>query len=232
LTVAGLLVTVEAMRLHSDESMRKHDDIGAWFACLAGGYAVGRIGRWGRGRYGRIPAAILVTLAVVVPGLHYSLIAGSTYEATLDSPYKAAFAALRPYVDQGGRYLVGGQVEDQLPYTDGISIPWWDFSNDVYLKYPVPGRGGDAHGQTPGRSCLVMRPGCMYLEYSAAFSAAIHAHWFALVTLIGNHHIPQDSVIERAIAHTHGYVLLTELGGAPTWIYAPDYPKVMRHVRL
>jgi 4-amino-4-deoxy-L-arabinose transferase-like glycosyltransferase len=232
LTLAGLLVTAEALRLHSDESMRKHDDIGAWFACLAAGYAVSRIGRWARGRYGRIPAAILVALAVVVLGIHYSLIARSSYEATQHSAYEAAFPALRPYIDRGGRYLVGGEVEDQLPYTDGISIPWWDFSNDVYLKYPVPGRGGDAHGQTPGRSCLVLRPGCMYLEYSAAFSAAIHAHWFALVTLIGSHHIPQDSVIERAVAHTHGYVLLTELGGAPTWIYARDYPKGMRHLRL
>lgn len=232
LTVAGLLVTAEAMRLHSDESMRKHDDIGAWFACLAGGYAFDRIGRWVGGRYGRIPAAALMITAAAVPGTHYSLTAGRTYEATMEPQYAAVFEALRPYLDRGGRYLVGGQIEDQLPYTAGISIPWWDFTNDVYMKYPVPGRGGDSHGQTPGRSCLILRRGCMYLEYGPAFSAAIHAHWFALITMIGSHHIRQDSVIEQAVAHTRGYVLLTEIGGAPTWIYAPDYPRAMRHLRL
>ena len=37
---AGFMVTLEALHLHSDESMRQHDDFGAWFAAMAGGYAL------------------------------------------------------------------------------------------------------------------------------------------------------------------------------------------------
>ena len=38
LLFAGLLVTIESLHLHTVESMRKHDDIGVWFTCMAAGY--------------------------------------------------------------------------------------------------------------------------------------------------------------------------------------------------
>jgi hypothetical protein len=127
LLAAGLLVTLEALRLHSNESMQKHDDFGAWFTCIAAGY--------------------------VLSGL----------------------------------------------------------------------AGRDPHGQVLGRACLAIRPHCMYLEGVAGYRAAIHAHWFTLITMIGNHELAQDAAIERAVEDTPGYVLLTRVGGQPTWIYAPAY---------
>jgi len=42
LLVAGFLVTVEGIRLHTDQSMMKHDDFGIWFTCIAAGYALAR----------------------------------------------------------------------------------------------------------------------------------------------------------------------------------------------
>ena len=37
--LAGMVVTVEAIRLHSSESMHlRHDDLSAWFACIIAGY--------------------------------------------------------------------------------------------------------------------------------------------------------------------------------------------------
>jgi putative flippase GtrA len=227
--LVGLLITITALRLHTDESMTKHDDIGIWFSCIAAGYALAASVRWPRRRWVQAIGVTLVSAFVVLTGIHYSRIAPVTYQAQPNTQFLAAFRMLRPYLNHpGDRFLVGGQVENVMPYTDGISVPWWNYDNDVYIKYPLPGRGGDSHGQDFGRICYEVRPGCVYLEGAAAFRAAIHAHWFALISMIGNHGINQDAVILRAVKHTPGYILLTRLGGAPTWIYAPAYQKMPR----
>jgi hypothetical protein len=223
LTVAGLLVTAEALRLHSDESMRKHDDFGAWFTCIAAGYAFAYIQNLARN--GQMPrfAVGVAGVTVILSGAYYSAQPTATYEAAGDNTYLSAYSILRPYINDSGRYLVGGVTEYEVLYADDLNVPWYDYINDVYIKYPIPGRGGDSHGQTPGRACLVLRAGCMYLEGAAGYRAAIHAHWFTMISMIGNHGIGQDNVIEQAVRQTPGYVLLTRVGGAPTWIYAPAY---------
>ena len=231
LVVAGMLVTFEALRLHSDESMRKHDDYGAWFTCITAGYAVDWVVWQARHKYLRISAAILALAGVTALGAHYSALAPVTYEAGRNSEVSwppsrllPFFALMRPYLSHpGGRYLVGGVVEDQLLYTDHITLPWYNYVNDVYIKYPVPGGGGDASGQVPGQACATLTPGCRYLEGTAGFQAAIRAHWFTLVSMVGNHGVSRDREIAAAVARTPGYVLLTRVGGAPTWIYAPAY---------
>jgi Dolichyl-phosphate-mannose-protein mannosyltransferase len=231
LTVAGLLVTVEAIHLHSVESMRKHDDFGAWFACIAAGYAFAYIPNMASNDRVRHFAASVAGIAVILSGAYYSLSSAATYEAANDTTYLSAFSALRPYFTDSDRYLLGGFTDDQMLYTDHLSIPWYDYSDDVYIKYPIPGRGGDSHGQTPGRACLVLRAGCMYLDGSAGYRAAISAHWFTMISMVGNHGISQDNVIEQAVRQTPGYVLLTTIGSEPTWIYAPAYEKAsMRSV--
>jgi hypothetical protein len=225
LTLAGLLVTAEAIRLHSDESMRKHDDIGAWFACIAAGYAFAYIQNMAEnGRTRRVVAGV-AGMAVILSGAYYSLRSVTSYEAANDATYLSAYNALRPYFNDSGRYLFGGVTEYQVLYVEHLSVPWYDYTNDVYIKYPIPGRGGDSHGRTPGRACFTLRTGCMYLEGAAGYRAAIHAHWFTMISLIANHGIGQDKVIEQAVSQTPGYVLLTTIGGVPTWIYAPAYEK-------
>jgi len=224
--LAGLLITVTALRLHTDESMTKHDDIGAWFTCIAAGYALAAFVQWSLRLWIQAVGMIMVSAVVVLAGIHYSETAPATYQAQPNTQFLAAFRTLRPYLNHpGDRFLVGGQVENVMPYTDGISVPWWNYDNDVYIKYPISGRGGDSHGQVLGRACYEVRPGCIYLEGAAGFRAAVHAHWFALISMIGNHGINQDAVILQAVKHTHGYILLTRIGGAPTWIYAPAYQK-------
>jgi hypothetical protein len=222
LLVAGLLVTLEALRLHSNESMQKHDDFGAWFTCIAAGYVLTEAG--GRaGRIGRSVMAVVAAAVVLASGAYYSSRALATYEGGNDTSYLAAYSTLRPYLDRPGRYLLGGLTDDELLYTEHLSVPWYDYFDDVYIKYPIPGRGGDAHGQVLGRACEAVRPHCMYLEGVAGYRAAIHAHWFTLISMIGDHGVAQDNAIEQAVEGTRGYVLLTRAGGQPTWIYAPAY---------
>ena len=236
LVVAGMLVTFEALRLHSDESMRKHDDYGAWFTCLAAGYLVANIIQLAKASPLRYAGAVLALGGMALSGFHYTALAASTYEAGHNSevswpPSKLLpfFAAMKPYLtNPDNRFLVGGVVEDQLPYTDHVTIPWYDYVNDVYIKYQVPGRGGEASGQVRGLACTSPRPQCIYLEGAQGYSAAIHAGWFAVISLVGSHGIALDTVILQAVEQTPGYVLLTDLGDAPTWIYEPAYRHLSR----
>ena len=88
-------------------------------------------------------------------------------------------------------------------YTDHVNIPWFNLSDDNYIKYPIPGRGGDSHGQTPGLTCWKLKPGCVYLEGNAGYRAAIRAHWFTFISLYGRAQaIPQDPAIEWTANHT------------------------------
>jgi hypothetical protein len=224
LVIAGVIVTVEGIRQHNDLALAKHDDFGIWFTCIPAGYALG----WGALKRRRSITPIMITLTLSVTalsGAHYfSVTAG---DLDVGPPRNlATYEFLRPYLERpSGRFLLGGLYATQIIYTEHLSIPWYRYSDDLYIKYPIPGRGGDSHGQTPGLACLRLEPDCMYLEGIAGYQAAIRAHWFALISMIGNHGTAQDAAIRSAVGSTPGYVLLTTLGGAPTWIYPPDYPQ-------
>lgn len=221
LIVAGLIVTVEGLHLHTVESMRKHDDFSAWFACAASGSMVPRLRV--RSLLSRA-APVLIACAVAASGGYYSLTARSTYEAGGSPSTLQIASTLWPYLElPNGRFLLGGLASEQLVYVGGLKIPWYQLTDDLYIKYPIPGRGGDTHGQTPGRACFRLRPGCMYLEGIAGYRAAIRSHYFDLITMFGGHGIRQDALIEQAVEDTPGYVLVAIVAGAPTWIYAPAY---------
>jgi hypothetical protein len=218
LLAAGLLVTAEMVHLHSIESMYKHDDFGIWFTAAGAGAIV----VWIRPRF---VAALIALALIVASGYTYSRNAVATYQATADTATAVEFASLKPYLGLNtGRYLIGGLVDNDLIYTDQVPVPWFRLVDDNYIKYPIPGRGGDSHGQTLGPACSTLGPHCMYLEGVAGYRAAIRAHWFALISMIGEHYTAQDEKIEYFASHTPGYIRLWQLPGPPTWVYAPDYP--------
>ena len=221
LIVAGLIVTLEGLHLHTVESMRKHDDFSAWFACAATGSVAARLQL--RPLLSRI-APVVIGLAVAVSGFHYSETARSTFEAGGSATTLQIASALRPYLMlPHGRFLIGGLANEQLVLIDSLEMHWYQLADDLYIKYPIPGHGGDSHGQAMGPACFRLRPGCMYLEGVAGYRAAIAAHWFDLISMWGGHGIRQDAEIVQAVEHTPGYVLIAIISGAPTWIYAPAY---------
>jgi hypothetical protein len=217
LLFAGLLVTAEGIHLHSTESMYKHDDFGVWFSAAGAGAVVA----WVRPN---IMKALIALALIVASGFVYTRSAITTYQAS-DAPAPIAeYTSLKPYLElTTGRYLLGGLTDNDLIYEDRVSVPWFRLVDDLYIKYPIPGRGGDSHGQTMGLACYSLKPHCMYLEGIAGYRAAIRAHWFALVSMIGEHYTAQDQEIENIVSHTPGYVRLWQTPGPPTWIYAADY---------
>jgi hypothetical protein len=222
LLVAGVLVTVEGVHLHTIESMYKHDDFGIWFTSAGAASVV----CWLRSP---VTKAVIALLLILGSGYVYTHNVVSTYQADDSALSLREYGALKPYLELGNaRYMLGGLSNEDVVYVDHLAVPWFRLFDDVYLKYPIPGRGGDSHGRAVGRVCLLLKPGCMYLEGAAGYRAAIRAHWFALISMIGEHYSGQDAVIADTVLHTPGYVRLTQVPGPPTWIYAADYPSVDR----
>jgi hypothetical protein len=237
LLAAGLLVTAGNARLHTAQSMDKHDDFSAWFACIPAAYALAHLTALARGR--AVQALVFAAAAAVagLSGWHYSQPSDlSGYFSTVSLDSYRPYAFLAPYLGHGGQeYLLGSKYSAEM--AEESRIAWWQYFDDIYVKYPVPGRGGDAHGQVPGLACggsgqpPATAPGCVYLEGAAGYTAAIRAHWFALVTLDGNHGLDTDAAIRAAVKAVAGYVQVSDQGGAPTFVYAPDYPARLAHRR-
>lgn len=230
LLAAGLLVTAGNARLHTAQSMDKHDDFSAWFACIPAAYALAHLTALARGRAAKALVFAVAAATAGLSGWHYSQPSDlSGYFSAVPLASYHPYAFLNPYLKPGGEeYLLGSKYSAEMAEESGIT--WWQYFDDIYVKYPVPGRGGDAHGQASGLACggsgqpLVTVPGCVYLEDAAGYAAAIRAHWFALVTLDGNHGLGTDAAILAAVRSVPGYVQVSDQGGAPTFIYTPDYP--------
>ena len=226
LIVAGSLVTLESVRLHSSESMWKHDDFAVWFSCAAAGAVVNYVEEACHRRWKIANTAVAVTCAGLIPltlGLY------STPQARNGNSYAtrpleiAAAAFLKPYLEHG-RFLMGARQDDPTLYYDHLAIPWWNHFDDLYIKYPIPGRGGNTHDEGDGLVCYSLKPRCTYLEGPVGYRMAIRAHWFSLVTLVGRAgQTVRDKVIIQTVEHTHGYTLISRIGGEPTWIYLSDY---------
>lgn len=233
LIFAGLLVTLGNIRLHTDQSMNKHDDFGIWFACMPAAYALAHLADAARAWRVKVPVLILAVGVVIGSGYYYSQFSRvAAYFSTqrLAAYETSRYGFLGPYLRRGNEeYLLGSVWDSEMVYDNNSKIAWWQFFDDTYVKYPIPGRGGDSHGQAQGLSCgstgepPASDPHCMYLEGLPAYVAGIRAHWFALVTLDGNHGLYTDKVILETVKSTPGYILLTRHGGAPTYIYAQDY---------
>ena len=217
---AGLLVTLEAIHLQDLTSLNKHDDFGAWFTTIAAVYALARGAELTRAPYARAAWGISALLIVPLAFHFYS------NHRPIDPPGNVAdVSQIVPYlqVNSSDRYLMGGLIDHVILYDYHLPIPWWRVFDDDYIKYPIPGRGGNASGSAPGRICTSLAPGCVYLQGPEAARAAISAHWFAVISFVGQNSLPIDQVELATVRTTPGYLLVSTAGGQ-TYIYVPDFP--------
>lgn len=217
---AGLLVTLEAIRLQDLTSLSKHDDFGAWFTTIAAGYALARGAELTRSPSARAAWGISALLSVSFAFHFYS-----NHKPIAPPGNVADVSQIVPYlqVNSSDRYLMGGLIDHVILYDYRLPIPWWRLFDDNYIKYPIPGRGGNASGSVPGSICTSLAPGCIYLQGPEAARAAISAHWFAVISFIGRDSLPIDRVELDTVKTTPGYLLVSTAGGQ-TYIYVPDFP--------
>ena len=224
--IAGSLVTLEAVHLRDLTSVNKHDDFGVWFTVMAAGYLLARGAELVRTWYAR---AVWILPALIILGVTLHLY---TNQQPIDgSPNMYGTKLIVPYlkVDSTYNYLIGGRMNDAVMYHYHLAIPWFRDFDDNYVKYPVPGRGGDSSGSVPGLTCTSVAPKCVYVDGLAGAEAAIRAHWFAVVSFLGQNYLPIDKVELQAVRTTPGYELVSTAGGQ-TYVYAPDYPGLVPKV--
>lgn len=230
--VAGTLVTVEALHLGTLDSAQRHDDLGMWFASIPAGYLAAAPLTIVKHIAWKSAAACAAAIAVLFVWQHYGQLPSTfpqqTGYDTGNGPTPVGFyAALRPYLlIHDGKFLLSGLDNFAIVMNDRVSLPWYAYeTDDNYIKYPIPGRGGDWTWQVAGRSCLVLKPDCTYLEGAAGFRLAIKNHAFDLITLdrSPSQSLPTDPAIRSAVESTPGYVLVYRRGSDLAWIYLPDY---------
>jgi 4-amino-4-deoxy-L-arabinose transferase-like glycosyltransferase len=226
LLMAGLLVTLEAVHLQDLTSVNKHDDFGAWFTAMPAGYVLARGAEMARAWRVRAVWVVPIFLGMIMTLHLYSR------DIPIDrAPNMKGVKLVVPFLkaDLANRYLIGGKLSDVILYDYHLAIPWQRAVDDNYVKYPVPGRGGDASGAVRGLTCERLAPRCVYVVGTAGAEAAIKAHWFAVVSFLGQNYLPIDTVELDAVRATPGYELVSTVGGL-TYIYAPDYPGVRPQV--
>lgn len=206
LVVAGMLVTIENMRLHSLTAVNKHDDFGAWFTCIAAGYALARFAELARSWLVRVPLIVLAVSGVVAVASLYSSQSATFFASP--GPVMPRVEAIQPYVKPGPQHYLLAYATP-LTYYLHPSLSWTQVVEHNYIKYPEPGRPG------------------VFLQGAQGFRAAIGHHWFAVISLAAQSVDPWDSweqVELNAVRSTSGYILISTADGL-TYIYAPDYPR-------
>jgi 4-amino-4-deoxy-L-arabinose transferase-like glycosyltransferase len=182
---AALLVPAEQARIHTTVSLDKHVDFGAWFACIAAGYAADRVAGWlpagwGRRWYWQAMAAGGLAIALIPVAAAGAAQAG----AMINWPGASRLIAfLRPRVSHGGRFLAETDTvpEYYLPQTS-----WRQWSSTFSITQP-DGVLRDAGGR------------------AAPYVSAISHHYFSLVVLSFAQTPGLDQTILVALRATPGY---------------------------
>jgi hypothetical protein len=164
----GLLAPIQQAHIHTTTSLDKHVDFGAWFAMIAGGYAVDRLLKFIRPHAVRAAAAAGCVIALIVP----AAIGLSQAKVLFDWPDTSKFLTdLAPYVDN-----TSGHILVETPSIPEYYLPagsqWWRWSSTWNIREPDRKSVG---------SQGVGRPGSwgIYQHYIAE-------HYFSVIALNDN----------------------------------------------
>jgi len=187
---AALLAPAEQARIHTTVSLQKHVVFGAWFAAIGAGYLMSRLSRLDRG-HGWPAVMALPIVASTLFGSYGQ--ANGLYEVWPNSA--GVVTALRPLArEHPGLYLA--EDYDVEAYYLQSEVPWQDWSNTYYFRYP---------GQGPG---------------PASYAAAIDRHYFALVILNFGDTRATDRLIVADIDRAGGYRVVDRSGRFTVWASA------------
>jgi dolichyl-phosphate-mannose-protein mannosyltransferase len=195
LAVAGMLGPLEQAHLHTLASLNKHVGLGAWFAAIAAGYAVGKvIGTAPAGRMRTLTLSACV-LALVFP---LSLGAAQSWTFSTDWPNASSFIAIfRPLADHGNdRLLVedGSIARYYLP--SGSQWQRWSTTRNIVLA-------SDASTGGPSSTAGVTGAG-----NAGVFAEFITRGYFSLVALNFADTTTLDRQIAADLRRSHHYHII------------------------
>jgi putative flippase GtrA len=205
LAIAGILAPVNQARIHTTMSLEKHVDFGAWFMCIAAGYAVATVVRMGRAHWFNGAAAIAVAGLILLPGgvvgraqaYAFSQAWPNSTEVTSDL---RVLTRTHPGTYLGEDFVVPAYyLENQ--------IPWQSWAGTWYFQYRAPGSiacvGGSSSSAIGPTSGIVR-----------AFDGAVAHRYFALIILDFSDTVGVDDAITSAIHRDGTYHVIAEL---PYW---------------
>jgi hypothetical protein len=218
---AGLLVPASQARIHTTVSLVKHVDFGAWFACVAAGYAISMLSGWGRHRWGRGVAAVAVAAAIAAPAGVPGRAQALTFEGSWPDTTRVVAAFRKLVREHPGSYL----AEDQqvMGYYLEDELPWQAWTDTWYLSYREPGARTCVAGSTSRVSPATMGSSAI----ARALASAIRHRHYALIMLDFGDTPAVDQVITAAIHRYHTYHLVAQVagsdrfGGSKYLIWAP-----------
>ncbi len=203
LAAAALLVPIEQARVQTTASLDRHVAFGAWFACIAAGYALGSIASWPKARSVRVVVAACLG-AAIAPIAALGIRQAQPMINWPSSGHLIAF--LKPLTLHGGRFLADtAEVpEYYLPHTS-----WQQWSSTFAITLP----GGQVHSVNGNPT---------------PFTRAISAHYFSVVILDSSQTPVMDQAITQALRATPGYAVIREVtyegpvrGDYTVWAYRP-----------
>ncbi|MBV9204127.1 MAG: glycosyltransferase family 39 protein [Actinobacteria bacterium] len=220
LAAAGLLVPIEQASLYTTASLNKHGAMGAWFAAIAAGYAVGKL----------IETSIagtmrLVTAAACVIALCYPLMLGASQSRTFATswPNVSAFITIfRPIADNGtGRMLVEDPSVAEYYLPSGNQWQRWSSTRNIVLPGGTPTGG-------PSKTAGVVGAGD-----AGTFAMYIREGYFSVIALNFADTASLDKSIAADIHGNHHYhpVQVVPYGDGPAgpapgeyviWKYEPQ----------
>jgi hypothetical protein len=197
LGIAGLLAPVEQARIHTDTSLTKHTDFGAWFAAILAGYAISKAISWCRIRTLRALLCGVAAIALAVPAYIGAIQAKSFYSWP---NVTQLIATIRPQVTATHEPILF-QNPGLLEYYLGIGRQWEQISG----IYGVRLTAGEVIGNVP-----VSKPG-----NPVPYESLIAHHYFGLVMLNDFYQDTLDDVFDQKLIHlldtTPGYYISSKV---------------------
>ncbi len=187
LLAAGLLAPGWQAVLHTTVSLQKHVVFGAWFAAIAGGYAMARLSRLDPGRGWAAVMALPIAASTLFGSMGQ---AAGLYRIWPDSA--GAVRALRAAVPSHPGPYLAEDYDVEAYYLRG-AVAWPRWSGTYAFSYP---------GARPG---------------AASYQAAISRHYFSLVILDFADTAGRDRAISADMRRAGGFHVLARAGRFTIW---------------
>jgi 4-amino-4-deoxy-L-arabinose transferase-like glycosyltransferase len=194
---AGLLAPVEQARIHTDTSLIKHTDFGAWFASILAGYAISRILSWFRFGTLRILLAGAAALLLSVPAYIGAVQATSFYSWPNATQL---IKTIRPLVEttHGPILFQNPQI---LEYYLGTGIQWEQISGIYGVRLAAGKVVGNVPVSTPGDPI--------------PYVSLVKQHYFKLIMLNDFYQDRLDGAFDQRLIYllyaTPGYHVVSEV---------------------
>jgi 4-amino-4-deoxy-L-arabinose transferase-like glycosyltransferase len=205
LTAAGILAPANQARIHTTVSLSKHVDFGAWFACMAAGYAIAAITRAGRRRQLHVGIALAAAAVIMLPAgaLGRSQAAGFTKGWPDSTQLTAELRALSRA--HPGTYLTEDYVVPGFYLQDELT--WQAWQSTWYFHYRAP----EQNACIGGSAATAIGSSRSAAQAASAFSQAVAHQYFALIILNFADTPQLDQEITRVIKQSATYHVIAIL---------------------